>query len=103
VSRRAQVYEGVTAPAWGAPAALRFSRSGARFGGLGEGGAAGLWRADFISAADGLGHAEWVAHVAGRGGVDLDFLGDTGSQVRASLGEGGGDEQRLVRSYVCVE
>ena len=90
VSRRLQIHEAVGAPHWGVPAALRFSRSGARFGGVGEGGLVGLWRQDFISAADGLGHAEWVQHCCAKTGVDVDFLGDTGSQVRRRGPRGGG-------------
>lgn len=46
----------------------------------------GLWRQDFISAVDGLGHAEWVGHCLGRAGTGITFLGDTGSQVSLSWG-----------------
>ncbi|KAF6256376.1 hypothetical protein COO60DRAFT_1529772 [Scenedesmus sp. NREL 46B-D3] len=79
--RRLALHEAVTTPHWGSPAALRFSRSGGRFGAVGEGGLVGLWRQDFISAVDGLGHAEWVGRCLSRAGTALTFLGDTGSQV----------------------
>lgn len=40
---------------------------------------------------EGLGRAEWVHHCAYRGGSDLAFLGDTGSQlVVAGQGDRGG-------------
>jgi hypothetical protein len=80
--KRLALHEAVTTPHWGSPAALRFSRSGGRFGVVGEGGLVGLWRQDFISAVDGLGHAEWVGHCLSKAGTALTFLGDTGSQVR---------------------
>jgi hypothetical protein len=79
--KRLALHEAVTTPHWGSPAALRFSRSGGRFGAVGEGGLVGLWRQDFISAVDGLGHAEWVGHCLSKAGTALTFLGDTGSQV----------------------
>jgi hypothetical protein len=51
----------------------------------------GLWRQDFISAVDGMGHAEWVAHCLSRSGTGIAYLGDTGSQVRREgAGAGGG-------------
>jgi hypothetical protein len=50
----------------------------------GEGGLVGLWRQDFISAVDGLGHAEWVGRCLSRTGTGITFLGDTGSQVSGS-------------------
>ena len=50
-------------------------------GGLGGGGLLGLWRQDFISALDGMDHAEWVGHCLSRSGTAIAFLGDTGSQV----------------------
>jgi hypothetical protein len=84
-------HEAVCTPHWGGPAALRFSRSGARFGAVGEGGLVGLWRQDMLSALDGMGHAEWLGHCLARCGTGLAFLGDTGSQVLASgVGEAGG-------------
>lgn len=64
---------------------MRFSRSGARFGAVGEGGLVGLWRQDFISAVDGMGHAEWVAHCLSRSGTGMTDLEDTGSQVRTGV------------------
>jgi hypothetical protein len=87
--KRLALHEAVTTPHWGSPAALRFSRSGGRFGAVGEGGLVGLWRQDFISAVDGLGHAEWVGHCLSKAGSALTFLGDTGSQV------GGGRDSGL--------
>eukprot|EP00775_Hariotina_reticulata_P013078 gene13078-13205_t len=83
--------QAVSTPHWGAPAAVRFSRSGGRFGAVGEGGLVGLWRQDFISAVDGLGHAEWVCHCLSKAGTGITFLGDTGSQVVVSgVGDHGG-------------
>eukprot|EP00878_Enallax_costatus_P031123 GHUV01033997.1.p2 GENE.GHUV01033997.1~~GHUV01033997.1.p2 ORF type:complete len:142 (-),score=17.50 GHUV01033997.1:318-743(-) len=79
--KRLALQEAVSTPHWGNPAALRFSRSGGRFGAVGDGGLVGLWRQDFISAVDGLGHAEWVGHCLSRVGTGITFLGDTGSQV----------------------
>jgi hypothetical protein len=87
--KRLALHEAVTTPHWGSPAALRFSRSGGRFGAVGEGGLVGLWRQDFISAVDGLGHAEWVGHCLSRAGTALTFLGDTGSQVGGNLAQPG--------------
>lgn len=84
-AKRLTAHEAVSTPHWGNPAAVRFSRSGARFGAVGEGGLVGLWRQDFISAVDGMGHAEWVGHCLSRSGTGLAFLGDTGSQVRRHL------------------
>lgn len=81
-AKRLPPHEAVSTPHWGNPAAVRFSRSGARFGAVGEGGLVGLWRQDFISAVDGMGHAEWVGHCLSRSGTAIAFLGDTGSQVR---------------------
>jgi WD40 repeat protein len=90
-SKRLPSHEAVSTPHWGNPAAVRFSRSGARFGAVGEGGLLGLWRQDFISAVDGMGHAEWVGHCLARAGTGIAFLGDTGSQVLVSgVGERGG-------------
>lgn len=80
-AKRLSAHEAVNTPHWGNPAAVRFSRSGARFGAVGEGGLVGLWRQDFISAVDGMGHAEWVGHCLSRSGTGIAFLGDTGSQV----------------------
>jgi len=79
----------VSAPHWVGPAAVRFSRSGARFGAVGEGGLVGLWRQDFISAVDGMGHAEWVGHCLSRSGTAITFMGDTGSQVSVCVCGGG--------------
>ncbi|WIA34454.1 hypothetical protein OEZ86_012787 [Tetradesmus obliquus] len=79
--KRLALHEAVATPHWGSPAALRFSRSGGRFGAVGCGGLVGLWRQDFISAVDGLGHAEWLGHCLSKAGTALTFLGDTGSQV----------------------
>lgn len=90
-AKRLPPHEAVSTPHWGNPAAVRFSRSGARFGAVGEGGLVGLWRQDFISAVDGMGHAEWVGHCLSRSGTSIAFLGDTGSQVFVSgVGERGG-------------
>lgn len=85
-AKRLPPHEAVSTPHWGNPAAVRFSRSGARFGAVGEGGLVGLWRQDFISAVDGMGHAEWVGHCLSRSGTGIAFLGDTGSQVREERG-----------------
>lgn len=87
-AKRLPPHEAVSTPHWGNPAAVRFSRSGARFGAVGEGGLVGLWRQDFISAVDGMGHAEWVGHCLSRSGTAIAFLGDTGSQVRGGAGGG---------------
>jgi hypothetical protein len=92
-AKRLTAHEAVSTPHWGNPAAVRFSRSGARFGAVGEGGLVGLWRQDFISAVDGMGHAEWVGHCLSRSGTGLAFLGDTGSQVRC---------RQAVLLYGCV-
>ncbi len=81
MSKRTQIHDAVATPHWGVPTALRFSRSGSRFAAVGEGGLVGLCRHDAISAAGGLGHAEWVQHCVPRHGTDVAFLGDTGSQV----------------------
>jgi hypothetical protein len=142
--------EAVTAPHWGEPARVLFSRNGYRFGAVGEGGTVALWRSDCMDSVgggwlgagwlpavtcsiapglmrvgglllvwglagargcccpaprccltprccpaprpqEGLGRAEWAHHCAYRGGADLAFLGDTGSQlVVAGQGERGG-------------
>jgi hypothetical protein len=83
------------APHWGGAVSLRFARSGARFGAVGAGGLAGLWRHDAVSAADGLGHAEWLAIASPRGASDLQLVGDTGSQL---LVAGAGSPDGLVSS-----
>jgi WD40 repeat protein len=97
-AKRLPPHEAVSTPHWGNPAAVRFSRSGARFGAVGEGGLVGLWRQDFISAVDGMGHAEWVGHCLSRSGTSIAFLGDTGSQVRGAGGWG-----RCSQGWDCEE
>ena len=48
---------------WGGAAAIRYSRSGTRFGAVGEGGLVAIWRPDMASSA-GIGYADWVHHVS---------------------------------------
>ena len=43
-----QAHEAVTAPHWGEPVKMMFSRNGYRFGAVGEGGVVALWRSDMI-------------------------------------------------------
>ncbi len=48
---------------WWAQACVRYSPSGARFGGLGSGGLVAVWRQDQPPGAGGLVYADWVHHV----------------------------------------
>jgi len=100
-AHRTIFHESLSTPHWGAAHRLTFSRAGSRLGGIGEGGAVALWRADAPPAAapggaaggggGGMLLAEWSRHVLGSHGSDLVFLGDTGSQfVAAGQGELGG-------------